>query len=347
MEYRTVLKAMLAIVATVSITFGSANAAERMKMHTAWGQNLPILGTGSHAFAESLNVMSDGELVVKVFDPGALVAGNAYYDSVSQGSIDMGFGVSGYHVGKNPAYAFFSSVPFGPGAGEYMAWMLYGGGQDLARELYSQDNIHFLVCGIVPPETSGWFRKEIKTTDDLRGLKMRFFGLGAKVMEKFGVSTQLLAGGDIYPALELGTIDATEFSFPAIDRNLGFYQIAKYNYFPGGHQQTTLIELLVNMDKWNGLSDAHKEMIEIACTAQMATQIAEGEATQFSYMQENEADGVNIRRWPDEILAEFEAAWLEVIAEEISASEDSQRVWESYSSFRENYAIWRANGYIN
>ena len=316
-------------------------------MHTAWGQNLPILGTGSHALSESLDAMSGGDLAVKVFDPGALVGGSAYYDAVSQGSIDMGFGVSGYHVGKNPAYAFFSSVPFGPRAGEYMAWMLHGGGLEIAREMYARDNIHFMVCGVIPPETSGWFREEIKSTEDLRGLKMRFFGLGAKVMEKFGVSTQLLAGGDIYPALELGTIDATEFSMPAIDRNLGFFQIAKYNYFPGWHQQTTLIELIVNMDKWNGLSDEYKAMIETACTAQVAIHLAEGEAIQFDAMLENEANGVNIKRWSDEILAEFEAAWKEVIEEEIASSDDSQRIWTSYSDFRGKYAVWKSNGYLD
>ena len=347
MNLTYLFKRTLAAATTAALAASAANAAERLKMHTAWAQNLPILGTGSHELAESLGKMSGGDLAVKVFDPGALVGGSAYYDSVSQGSIDMGFGVSGYHVGKNPAYAFFSSVPFGPRAGEYMAWMLHGGGLEIAREMYARDNIHFMICGVIPPETSGWFRDEIRSTEDLRGLKMRFFGLGAKVMEKFGVSTQLLAGGDIYPALELGTIDATEFSMPAIDRNLGFYQIAKYNYFPGWHQQTTLIELIVNMDKWHGLSDAHKAMIETACSAQVAKQLAEGEAIQFDAMLENEANGVQIKRWPDEILAKFEAAWKEVIKDEISSSEDSQHIWASYSGFREKYAVWKSNGYLD
>ena len=142
--------------------------------------------------------------------------------------------------------------PFGPPAPEFLAWLFYGGGVELAEEMYGRDNIKFHACGMIPPETSGWFREEITSLDQLQGLKMRFFGLGAKVMQKFGVSTQQLAGGDIYPALELGTIDATEFSMPAIDRSYGFYQIAKYNYFPGWHQQSTTNEILINKEKWEG-----------------------------------------------------------------------------------------------
>ena len=341
------LKKLVGTAAAVLMMTASVGFAERLKMHSSWGQNLPILGSGPHEVSERLDAMSGGDLAVKVFEPGALVSGAAYYDAVSQGSIDMGFGTSGYHVGKNPAYAFFSSVPFGPRAGEYLAWMFHGGGMEIAQEMFARDNIHFLVCGIVPPETSGWFREEIKSTEDLRGLKMRFFGLGAKVMEKFGVSTQLLAGGDIYPALELGTIDATEFSMPAIDRNLGFFQIAKYNYFPGWHQQTTLTELIVNMDKWNSLSDAHRAMIEASCIAQTTISLAEGEAIQFDAMLENEANGVIIKRWSDDIIAEFEAAWLEVIEEEIAGNEDSKRIWASYSAFRDKYAVWKSNGYLD
>jgi TRAP-type mannitol/chloroaromatic compound transport system substrate-binding protein len=290
--------------------------------------------------------MTDGDFDIKVFEPGALVGGYAYYDSVSQGAIDAAFGTPGANQGKNSAYNFFSTWPFGPAAPEFLAWFVYGGGIELAEEMYARDNIKYLLCGMIPPETSGWFRTEITSLDQLQGLKMRFFGLGAKVMQKFGVSTQQLAGGDIYPALELGTIDATEFSMPAIDRSYGFYQIAKHNYFPGWHQQSTANELLVNMDKWNELPDQYKAMLETACKAQVMEMIADGEASQFEAMLANEADGVTNHYWPDEVLEKLEAAWGEVIAEEVASNPDSRRVWDSITEFREKYAIWREFGYL-
>ena len=151
---------------------------------------------------------------------------------------------------------------------------------------------------------------------------MRFFGLGAKVMQKLGVDTQLLAGGDIYPALERGTIDATEFSMPAIDQNLGFYNIAKHYYFPGWHQQSTIQELLINKAKWDAMTDQQRELIKTACKANVAFQLAEGEAIQGKALAEMEAAGVTIHKWPPEMLDTFQTAWTEVVEEEVAANPD-------------------------
>ncbi|MGI9450731.1 MAG: TRAP transporter substrate-binding protein, partial [Geminicoccaceae bacterium] len=229
---------------------------------------------------------------------------------------------------------------------EFLAWMMYGGGIELAEEMYGRDNITYHMCGMIPPETSGWFREEITSLDQLQGLKMRFFGLGAKVMQKFGVSTQQLAGGDIYPALELGTIDATEFSMPAIDRSYGFYQIAKFNYFPGWHQQSTTNEILVNKEKWDGLSAPYQAIFKAACKANISQEIAEGEFLQADAMAANVEDGVTNVRWPDEVIESLSGAWDEVIAEEIASNEDSKRVWESITAFREKFKIWGDMGYL-
>ena len=165
-------------------------------------------------------------------------------------------------------------------------------------------------------------------------------------MQKFGVSTQQLAGGDIYPALELGTIDATEFSMPAIDRTLGFYQIAKYNYFPGWHQQSTTNEILVNRDKWGKLSKEHKAIFEVACTANIAIELAEGEALQPAAMLANQKDGVTNVTWPDEVLDQLRAAWTDVLADERKANADVEKLWQSYSAFHETYKIWGEMGYL-
>ena len=344
--FKTVLTG--AIAAGLALTLATTADAKkvRWKMHAAFGKNLAVIGPPPHRIAAAIKRMSGGEFDIKVFEPGALTGGYAYYDPVSQGAIDAAWGTSGANQGKNSAFAFLSTWPFGPGAPEFLAWMLHGGGVQLAEELYARDNIKFLLCGMIPPETSGWFREEIKSLDQLKGMKMRFFGMGAKVMNKFGVSTQLLAAADIYPALELGTIDATEFSMPAIDRSLGFYQIAKFNYYPGWHQQATSNELLINMDKWNALSDANKAMLETACAANIALEIADGEASQFQAMIDNEKNGVKNMTWTDEQIGKFRAAWDEVVLEEIADNPDAQKVWKSYNDFHEKYKVWGERGYL-
>ncbi len=341
----------VACAAGVAAVFGmatidQADAKERWKMHSAFPTETAVIGPVGPRIAGWIGEMTDGDFDIKVFEPGAIVPGNAYYDAVSEGALDAAYGTSGYNQGKNSAYAFFSTWPFGPPAPEFLAWMLYGGGIELAEEYYGRDNIVFHMCGMIPPETSGWFREEINSLDQLQGLKMRFFGLGARVMQKFGVSTQQLAAGDIYPALELGSIDATEFSMPAIDRSLGFYQIAKFNYFPGWHQQSTTNEILINREKWESLSDPYQAIFKAGCKANIAQEIAEGEYLQADAMAANAADGVTNVRWQEEVLTSLEEAWNEVIAEEVATNEDSKKVWDSITTFREKFKIWGEMGYL-
>ncbi|MEL6298696.1 MAG: TRAP transporter substrate-binding protein [Pseudomonadota bacterium] len=327
-------------------TEADAQKRVRWKMHAAFAKTVAVIGPPPHRVSEAVKRMSGGKFDIKVFEPGALTGGYAYFDPVSQGAIDAAFGTPGANQGKNSAYAFLSTWPFGPAAPEFAAWMIYGGGAKLAEDLYAKAGIQYVLCGMIPPETSGWFRTEITSLDQLKGMKMRFFGIGAKVMQKFGVSTQQLAAADIYPALERGTIDATEFSMPAIDRSLGFYQIAKFNYFPGWHQQSTSNEILVNKAKWDALDDGYKAMIETSCRANVADMIADGEASQFEAMIANEKDGVQNKTWPKEILDQIKTAWEEVLAEEIKANPDVKKVWDSYSSFHEKYKVWGERGYL-
>ena len=337
----------MAVLAAGAMTVEADAKKVRWKMHMAFGQNVAVLGPVGPRIADMVREMSGGDFDIKVFEPGALAGGYAYYDPVSQGAFEAAYGTPGANQGKNSAFAFASSWPFGPNFVEFNAWLHNGGGLEIIGELYAKDNIKHFYCGGVPPETSGWFREPKSTSlDQLKGLKMRFFGMGAKVMQKFGVATQQLAGGDIYPALELGTIDATEFSMPAIDRSYGFYQIAKFNYFPGWHQQFTTNEILVNMDAWNELPDNYKAIFQAACDANVVYELAEGEALQPAAMAANEADGVVNKTWPDEILEQLRGAWEEVLAEEIAANPDVARLWESYSTFHEEYKVWGERGYL-
>jgi TRAP-type mannitol/chloroaromatic compound transport system substrate-binding protein len=172
-------------------------------------------------------------------------------------------------------------------------------------------------------------------------MKMRFFGLGAQVMQRLGVSTQLLAAADIYPALERGVIDATEFSMPTIDLALGFYQIAKNNYYPGWHQQVSVSELLINRAKWNELSEQHKKIIQLALGESVANTYFETEAKNPEVMlQMKEKHGVSNRRWTDEQLKAFEKAWLDVLAEESAKDPLFKKVADHYLGWRKIYKIW-------
>ena len=318
----------------------------RWKMASTFSGSLTQLGTAGVRFQNQIEKISGKNIQVKFFDPGALVPALEVFDAVSSGSIDAGWSTPGYWAGKVPALPLFAAVPFGPSAQEYISWIYYGGGKELFEEIYAKHNIKGIICGVVPPEASGWFRKEINSIEDMKGLKMRFFGLGAKVMEKIGVSTQLIAGGDIFPALELGTIDATEFSMPAVDLDLGFYQVAKHYYFPGWHQQTTFFELMINMGKWESLTDTQKVQIETTCGDNIRNSIAEGEAIQIDALKELKSKGVMLHKWDETILDTLEKAWMEVVDEESSNNEDFNRVWESLTNFRENYKIWKDLGYL-
>ncbi|MEL6594414.1 MAG: TRAP transporter substrate-binding protein [Pseudomonadota bacterium] len=342
-------KKLLGAVAGLSIAAASAaSAQETLEMTSSFGKNLPILGTAAIDFVEKINGISEG-VEFEHFDPGELVPTLEALDAVSNGSVDASYATAGYWQGKITAASLFAAVPFGPEAGEFIGWMLYDDGLTLYQRMYDEAgyNVHVLPCGIIAPETSGWFKNEINSMADLEGLNMRFFGLGAEVMQRLGVSTSLLAAGDIFPALERGAIDATEFSMPRIDARLGFHNIAKFNYFPGWHQPATMFELLVNKDRWNDLDERSQKQIEVACLANVTTNLAEGEATNFAAMVDNvENNGVTIKQWPQEMLDTFESTWSEV-AEELAA-EDAffAEVWADLSEYREGYKTWGNSIYL-
>ena len=321
--------------------------AVRWKMASSLAGTLPVVGPGGKYVEERVRVLSEGKIELKFYDPNSLVPPLEVFDAVSAGSVNAGWTNPGFWAGKVPALQFFAAVPFGARAGETLAWMYHGGGLELMQEIYARHNIYSMPCFISAPEGSGWFREEITSVEELKGLKMRFFGLGAKVMEKLGVSTQLIAPGDIFPALELGTIDAAELSFPAIDLDLGFYEVAKHYYFPGWHQPTTLGELMINLTDWNSISSTHQAIIESVCKEQITRSLAESEAIQFKALKELQSKGVVLHRWSPEILAEFKAAWEEVVVEEAAKDADFAQVWESLKKFREGYKVWGDYGYLD
>ena len=341
--------AMMAMAGAVALTMATPSAADervRWKMQSAYARTLDVAGDTAFRLTEDLGKASNGEFQLRFYEPNALVPPLQIVDAVSQGSIESGYTAAAFHVGKIPAAAFYSAVPFGPSANEDLAWLYFGGGNELYNEIYAEHGVRGFQCGLLAPEGGGWFRKEINSVEDLKGLKMRFLGLGAKVMEQFGVSTQLLAPGDIYPALELGTLDATELSMPSMDVKLGFHQIAKHYYLPGWQQQSTMLEFLVNLAKYDALSERNKTLIRMGCEAGNAWSLALGESSQLEALKQIEAKGVHMHRWPDSVLEEFEKAWLKVVEEESAKDANFKRVYASYAAFRTDFKAWREMGYL-
>ena len=321
----------------------------QLKLTCFYGTNVPILGDNIIYLAKRVELASAGNIKFKLFDPGKLVGPMEVLDAVSSGKIESGYSTPGFWMGMMPAAPLFSSVPFGPDASEYLAWLLAGNGMKLYQEMYDRSgfNVKVLLMAIIPPESSGWFSEKIESVDDLKGLKMRFFGLGGRVMQKLGVSVNILPGGEIFPALEKKVIDATEFSLPVIDENMGFHKLAKYNYFPGWHQQATAFELLINKDVWNNLSSTQQVIIEMACRDTIVYSIATGEASQAEVLQRNELKhGIEILYWSPEMLEAYREKWIEVVEEQSAADPFFKKVWDDYSDFRKNYATWGSKAYL-
>jgi TRAP-type mannitol/chloroaromatic compound transport system substrate-binding protein len=342
MTTRSLTAASVALLTALGVaTAASAQERVKWKMQSAFPSNLSHLGTSGKRLETMVERVSGGNFELRFFEPGALVPALECFDAASKGSVEACFTTAGYHTGKYPALAFFTAVPFGPGFGEYFAWMMFGGGKDLQNEIYARHNLYSLDCNMIGPETSGWFKEQVGSLEDLKGLKMRFFGLGAQVMQKLGVSTQLLAAADIYPAIERGVIDATEFSMPNMDIDLGFYQVAKYNYYPGWHQQSSIGELLMNKEAWEALDDQNQAILEGSCGWNIYVNYAETEAMNPAAMNTMlEEHGVTNVRWTDEELAAFEAAWNEVLEEQSAQNEDFKRIADSYQAFRKEYKTW-------
>ena len=344
------LSAGIAALGLMAAGVGPANADEvvNMKLQGAFPSTLPVLGTAGKRLTEAVSKLSNRSLRMKFFEPGALLPASTYTDALIEGSLKVGYGATGLHAGKEPALNFFVAVPFGPRPVEFMGWVNHGGGRELANEIYARLGMRLVFpCSTSAPETAGWFKKQVNSIDELSGTKMRIFGYGAMVLQKFGVSTQYIAPTDIYPALERGVIDQTEFSMPVTDEALGFAEIAKFNYFPGWHQQASLQSMDFNAAAYDDLSDYHKFVVEAACAYTNNLSLAESGALQIEAMERMRTEkGVQTLRWPDEDLAKFQAAWEEVVAEQAAKSEVFKKVYESYRDFRKSYEIWGGMAYV-
>ncbi|CCQ74544.1 TRAP transporter substrate-binding protein [Magnetospira sp. QH-2] len=342
------LGAALVAASVVSISTTDALSADkvRWKVPIAFGSNLPALGDNILYVAEKVKEASNGAVQFKVFEPGKLVPPFQISDAVKDKKLPAGYTWLGYDQGKYSWTPLLAAVPFGLEPWEYTAWWYHGGGRQVAEKTFSKLNIHPILCGVIGPETAGWFRKEINSLDDLKGLKMRFAGLGGKVMQKLGVSVTVLPGGEIFQALEKGAIDATEFSLPIVDQLLGFNKVAKHNYFPGWHQPFTAEHLIVNKEIWEDLEPHQRSLIDLACTAGVTNNMAKGEAIQGAVMEKFPEHGVTAHKLPADMLAQLKKVTDEVLAEEAAKDEDFKAIYESQKSFLKTYRNWKGMAYL-
>jgi len=302
-----------------------------LKLATSWPAHFPIMGTGVDTFAQRCFELSGGTLEIKVFAKNILVPAMQVFDACSAAQIDAFHSGVYYWKGKNPSFSIFGGMPLGLTSEEMMTWLKFGGGYELWRELYGKFNLYPLIGGTTGPQMGGWFKKEINSLSDLKGLKMRIPGLGGEVMKRLGVNPVLLPAGEIYTSLERGTIDATEWVGPALDSMMGFAKAADY-YYTGWHEPGSILEITFNKIRWEKLSLEHRAIITAASEEMTSNMLQEFRYKNAKALQELPKN-VKIRTFSKEIMDAAKVALKDVLRDESSKSSDFKRVLKSYESF--------------
>ncbi len=329
------------LIAACAVLVANGATAEDYNLQSAFPTGLPIIGPGADRFVETVSSLTGGEVNFKHLGAGELSPPFEILDNVGSGAIDAAWSYAAYASGQAPAAALFGSIPFGPDPMEYISWVNEGSGLELWREIYAPFNVVPMPCGVVISEAGGWFTNPIEGPDDLKGLNIRIGGLGGKVLAKLGANAMSLPVGEISNSLETGRLDATELSFPLVDKLLGFDKVAKHYYFPGWHQPSGFIEFYMNKDAWDGLTDGQRRAVETACKDINLWAIATASAGQGEALASFKANGVEVKRFPDEVLAALSTATDEVFAEEAAADPMFKRVIESYQAFSATYGDYR------
>ena len=311
-------------------------------MVTTWPPGFQGLGTGAEYLAEQINSLTKGRIKVKVYGAGELVPALQVFDAVSSGSVEMGHGAAYYRKGKLPAASFFCAVPFGLNAQEMNSWLLKGGGLELWRELYAPYNLEPMPAGNTGMQMAGWFNKEINSMQDIQGLKMRIPGLGGEVLKRAGGTPELIAGGEIFSALEMGRIDAAEFVGPYNDLAFGFYKAAKFYYYPGWHEPGTTLEALINTEAMQKLPEDLQQAVRAACLIANADMLAEfsdknSDALKILVDEHN----VVVKKLPDEVLNRFREISEQLVAEQGESNELAKRIYQSYLNFKNKSKEWK------
>ena len=304
------------------------------KMVTTWPKNFPGLGLGPENFSRIVEAMSDGRLTVRVYGAGEVVPAFGVFDAVSRRVAEMGHGAAYYWTGKLPASVFFTAVPFGFTAQEINAWIYYGGGLELWREAYAPFGLIPFPGGNTGVQMGGWFNREINSVEDLRGLKMRMPGIGGEILNRAGGTAVVLPGGELYTSLQTGVIDATEWVGPYNDLALGLHEVGRYYYYPGWQEPGAMLEFTINRDAWNELPADLQAIVTHATRAVNQDMLDEFTARNNAALQSliNE-HGVELRRFPDDVLRKLQQSASEVYAELVADDPMSAKVYRSFKTF--------------
>ena len=293
-----------------------------------------------NTIAKTVSDLTDGKFELQPFAAGEIVPGLQVLDAVSNGTVECGFTYMGYYIGKNPAAIFDASLPFGLTPRQHAAWLNFGGGRALVDELYDGFGVVAITAGNTGGQMFGWFRKELKTPKDLEGLKMRTAGFGGKVMAKLGVVAQQIAGGDIYPSLERGTIDACEWVGPYDDEKLGFNKVAKYYYTPGVMELEATNQLMIGKKAWATLPPRYQAAMRAAGAVANQEMLASYDAKNAEAIARLVAAGTQLSVLPDEIIKALRVALEQVLDEEAAANEQFKKILTNWRAFRANQHRW-------
>ena len=312
----------------------------RWRLTSGFPKSLDNIYGTAEVFAKLVSEATDGKFQIQSFAAGEIVGAFQAADAVGNGTVEMAHTASYYYVGKDPTFALFTAAPFGLNARQQNAWMYHGGGIDLANEFFAKHNIYALPGGNTGTQMGGWFRKEIKSVADLQGLKFRIAGIAGQIMAKLGVVPQQLAGGDIYPALERGTLDAVEFVGPADDEKLGFQRVAPYYYYPGFWEGGAMLNFFFNKQKWEELPALYKSVLKTAAMAANVDMLAKSDTTNPPALRRLVAAGAQLRPFPQEVLEAAYTAANEVYEEISSKNPDFKKVLDALRAFRNEEYLW-------
>ncbi|ERT08947.1 bacterial extracellular solute-binding, 7 family protein [Lyngbya aestuarii BL J] len=316
----------------------------RWKMTTSWPTSLDTLYGAAQTVARRVSEMTDGRFTIQVFAAGEIVPGLQVLDAVQQGTVECGHSASYYYIGKNPALAFGTAVPFGLNAQQQNAWLYKGGGNEALNQIYADFNTIAFPAGNTGVQMGGWFKREINTVADLQGLKMRIPGLGGEVLSRLGVNVQVLPGGEIFLALERGAIDAAEFAGPYDDERLGLNNAAKFYYYPGWWEAGPSLHLLVNLMAWKKLPKVYQEILKTSAIEANMECLAKYEAQNPKALNLLIKNGAELRTFSPEILEAAQKISVELFQDKSAESQSFQQTYQPWKKFRDAVFTWNAVG---
>jgi TRAP-type mannitol/chloroaromatic compound transport system substrate-binding protein len=328
------------LAAGVAPAFAQASPEIKWRLASSFPKSLDTIYGAAETMSKRIAASTDNKFQIQVFAAGEIVPGLQVLDAVQNGTVQAGHTAPYYYWGKDAAFALDTAIPFSLNARQTNAWQIFGGGNELFAEFYKGYNIHRVPCGNTGAQMGGWFRKEIKSVADLKGLKFRIGGFAGKVMEKLGCVPQQLAGGDIYPALEKGTIDAAEWVGPYDDEKLGFNKVAKYYYYPGFWEGGPQLVTMVNMAEWNKLPKAYQNILEAACWESNTWMVAKYDAQNPAALKRLIGGGTQLRPFSREVLVAAYKASLEVYQEAGEKSPAFKKIYDSMVAFRTEQLLW-------